>query len=228
MTDVELVDRIPLFSGLSRSQRERLAGISRIRSYSKGQTIFSEGDAATTLYIVIEGRVRIFKLSPEGKEQILHMAEAGEPVGEGALFSGRSFPAYAGANSGCRLLVMPRDALMTAIREDPSVAFSMLSVLSTRLRRFVHLIEGLSLKEVPSRLASYLLFLNERHQGMGRFTLEMSKGHLASFLGAAPETLSRILGRMEAAGIIESQGAHITIVDQSQLKAIAEGENRLP
>ena len=227
-TITKQIEQVGLFAGLSSSQRERLADISLVRSCSRGQALFSEGDRADSLYIVLEGRVKIFKLSLEGKEQILHIVDAGEPFGEVALFSGISLPAYAEAHSDCRLLVVPREALMAVIREDPSVAFSMLSVLSMRLRRFVNLIEGLSLREVPGRLASYLLFLSSRHDGKDDFKLDMSKGHLASFLGTTPETLSRILGRMEAADIIRGRGSRITIVDRSQLTALAEGESKLP
>lgn len=221
------IEQVALFEGLSLPQQDRLVNSSLVRSCVRGKAIFSEGDRADSLYVILEGRAKIFKLSLEGKEQILHLAEAGEPIGEVALFSGISFPAYAEAHSDCRLLIVPREALMNIIRDDPAVAFSMLSVLSMRLRRFVNVIEGLSLREVPGRLASYLLFLSSRQEDGDALKLDMPKGHLASFLGTTPETLSRILGRMEGAGIIESRASQVTIIDRLRLKDLAEGQSKL-
>ncbi|MGZ3593681.1 MAG: Crp/Fnr family transcriptional regulator, partial [Syntrophales bacterium] len=149
---------IPLFEGLSRGQHEALARISVSHSYKKGQTIFSEGDEGVGFYAIISGRVKIFKLSPEGKEQILHMMGVGEIFGEVPVFTGREYPAYAEAHNNSSLLFFPRDLFIELVKKDPSLSLNMLALLSRRLRRFAALIEDLSLKEVPGRLAAYLLY----------------------------------------------------------------------
>jgi len=97
--------------------------------------------------VVIEGRIRVYKLSPEGKEQILHLWGPGEPFGEVALFTGRNFPAYAEAHERSRVFFFPRTAFAELIKANPSLALNMLATLSMRLHRFASLIEDLSLKE---------------------------------------------------------------------------------
>ncbi|MCK9273878.1 MAG: Crp/Fnr family transcriptional regulator [Syntrophales bacterium] len=218
---------IPIFSGLSLEQQKRLSNIALIRSYSKGTSLFSEGEIASGLYVVLEGRVKVYKLSPEGREHILHLAGPGETVGEGALFSGAAFPAYAEAHVKSRILFVGRDSLMHLIKKDPSFAMAMLGVLSVRLRRFVHLIEGFTLREASGRLASYLLFLETKQSGKNFLILDITKGNLANILGTAPETLSRILGKMEDTDLIEVKGAKIVIRDRTSLQAIADGEKKL-
>jgi CRP/FNR family transcriptional regulator len=117
---------------------------------------------------------------------------------------------------------------MDLVRRDPSLALNMLAVLSQRLRRFSGLIENLSLKEVPGRLAAYLLYLQEGKKGGDDLLLEISKNQLASLLGTIPETLSRILARMNREGFIDSTGPRqIRILNRKGLEELASGERRL-
>jgi CRP-like cAMP-binding protein len=228
---VELINHIAtiaLFQDLPREHLQALAMIMTDQAFRKGQLIFLEGDEATGFYVVITGRVKIFKLSTEGKEQILHIFGPGEPIGEVAVFSGKRFPANAESLEDCRLFFFPRDAFITLIQENPPIALHMLAVLSRRLRRFTSLIEDLSLKEVPVRLAAHLLYLSDTQQGAENFTLEISKGQLSSLLGTIPETLSRILTRMTKAGLIKSEGARrIRILNRTRLEELASGETSL-
>jgi CRP/FNR family transcriptional regulator len=170
----------------------------------------------------MSGRVKIFKVSWEGKEQILHIFGPGEPFGEVPVFAGQKFPASAEAMEESRVFFFPRDAFIYRIKKNPGIALNMLAVLSKRLRRFTQLIEELSLKEVPGRLAVYLLYLSESKEGEKHLELDISKGQLASLLGTIPETLSRILGKMTRAGLIESEGPRIKILDPQGLEDLAE------
>ena len=224
---IEHISAIPLFEGLPREQHEDLARIAVDRSYKQGQMIFWEEDEGTGFYVLISGRVKIFKLSPEGKEQILHVISPGEPFGEVSVFAGQRFPAHAEALDPSRILFFPRDAFVELIKKDPSLALNMLAVLSQRLRRFTHMIEDLSLKEVPGRLAAYFLYLSEQSNGSNDLELDIAKGQLASLLGTIPETLSRILAKMVRQGLILSDGRHITIVDRQGLEEVAAAEKRL-
>ncbi|HUH66339.1 MAG TPA: Crp/Fnr family transcriptional regulator [Syntrophales bacterium] len=221
MNPLDRVRTISLFEGLSKSQFETLARIATYRSYKKGQTIFSEGDEGMGFYGIVSGRVKIFKLSPDGKEQILHIMETGEIFGEVPVFMGREYPAYAEAHVNCSLLFFPRISFIELIKKDPSLSLNMLALLSQRLRRFAALIEDLSLKEVPGRLAAYLLYQSNRAVNNDQFRLDISKGQLASILGTIPETLSRILGKMGKQGLIKSEGSRITILDRTTLEMIA-------
>jgi len=219
---------VPLFQGLARKQYEDLAMIVVDQVFKRGQSIFSEEDEATGFYVVISGRVKIFKLSAEGKEQILHIFGPGEPFGEVAVFTGRRFPANAEALEETRVFFFPRKEFIELIRKDPSLALNLLAVLSQRLRRFSALVENLSLKEVPGRLAAYLLYLGEGKKELNDLTLEISKNQLASLLGTIPETLSRILARMTREGFLETSGQRgIRILDRTGLEELASGGRRL-
>ncbi len=223
----EILSDIPLFEGLPRAQLEDLTRIVVNKHFRKGQTVFSEGDKGTGFYVVIDGLVRIFKLSVEGKEQILHIFGPGEPFGEVPVFAGRNFPAHAEAIAESRLFFFPRDAFTALIGENPSLALNMLALLSMRLRQFTVQVEQLSLKEVPGRLAAYLQYLSDEKGGGTSFDLDISKGHLASLLGTIPETLSRIFARMTQQGLIRVDGPRISITDQAGLEALATGEKAL-
>lgn len=217
------IGAIPLFEGLNKRHLEDLAMILVDQVFSKGQTIFSEGDEGNGFYVVISGKVKIYKVSAEGKEQILHIFGPGEPFGEVPVFAGEHFPAHAMALEQSRIFYFPREGFLELIRKTPDLALSMLAVLSRRLRRFTGLIEDLSLKEVPGRLAAYLVYLRDRRQGADRLNLDISKGQLASLLGTIPETLSRILGRMSGCGLIEVEGPRIRILDAEGLEDLAQG-----
>jgi len=229
--NLKLTDQIagiPLFHGLTPKHYDELAMIVIDQVVPRGRMIFSQGDEAMGLHVVVSGRVKIFKLSLEGKEQILHLFGAGEPIGEVAVFAGGKFPAYAEALEETRLFFFPRPAFIDLIRKYPSVALNMLAVLSLRLRKFTSLIEDLSLKEVPGRLAAHLLYLGEGKKGIAEVNLDISKNQLASLLGTIPETLSRILARMTREGYIELSGQRrIRILDRKGLEELASGERRL-
>lgn len=227
---MKLIDQlitVPLFQGLPHSQYEGLAKIVVDQMFQRGDNIFFEGDEAIGFYVVLSGRAKVFKLSAEGKEQILHIFGPGEPIGEVAVFAGKRFPAHAAALEETRVFFFPRAAFIDLIRGDPSLALNMLAVLSQRLRRFTTLVEDLSLKEVPGRLAAYLLYLSEREKGTSDLTLDISKSQLASLLGTIPETLSRILARMTREKLIKSSGRRYQILDRKGLQDLSTGERRL-
>ena len=212
---------IPLFSGLTEEQLNNIAAITLKQHYHKGELIFSEGDDGKGFFIIIEGQIKIFKLSPEGKEKILHIFGAGEPFGEVAVFSGAQFPANAQATAKTHLLFIPRDKMMTLIRENPSVALKMLAVLSQRLRQFTLQIENLTLKEVPGRIATYLIYLTKEQNSAEVVRLYISKGQLASLLGTIPETLSRIFAKMTDQKLIKVDSRTIRICDAAGLRELA-------
>lgn len=221
------LSQIPLFEGLSQDQLQDLSSIAITKTYKRGSTIFLENDPGTGFYVVSEGRVKIFKISGEGKEQILHIFGPGEPFGEAPVFEGKRFPAHAMALEDSQALYFPRTAFVDLVKRNPSLALSMLAVLSRRLRRFAALVEDLSLKEVPSRLAAHLIYLSQNSSVHAELSLDISKNQLAGLLGTIPETLSRILTKMAKKGLIEIHGPNIKIIDHSGLDELAQGSIRL-
>lgn len=211
----------PLFKGLSEQQLDDISRIAIDREYRRGESIFMEGDEADGFYIVADGQVKIFKTSLEGKEQILHIYGPGNPFGEVPVFSGSRFPANALSLVKSRILFLPRAAFVRLIAEHPSLSMNMLGELSMRLRQFTVQIENLSLKEVPSRLASYLTVLAEEQDQSDRVRLTISKGQLASLLGTIPETLSRIFAKMTSQNLIRVEGKKIYLLDIRGLKDLS-------
>lgn len=224
---VDQLAGVPLFGGLAQEYLEKLAMILTDQEIPKGQPIFAEGDEGTGFYVVQGGRVKIFKLSFGGKEQILHVLGPGEPFGEVAVFTGRQFPAHAMALENSRIFFFPRKAFVELLGQEPAMAMNMLAVLSIRLKKFAHMIESLSLKEVPGRLATHLLLLSDQQGGVDKLKLSITKAQLASLLGTIPETLSRILAKMSKEGVVVLDGPMITIADREGLEELAVGAIRI-
>jgi len=216
-----------LFAGLTDEQLTGLASVIVDKPYEKGEVIFVEGTPAKGFYIVAQGRVKIFKSAPDGREAVLHVFGPGEPFGEVAVFQGGTFPAHAMTVEKSRLLFLPRDALVARISSDPTLALNMMAALSGRLRQFAGKIESLTLKETPQRLAAYLITASELKDGADSFSLDIAKGLLAGMLGTARETLSRALGRMAEEGMVAVEGRQITILDRTSLEALAAGVETL-
>ncbi len=223
----EHIAAIPLFEGIPNNHVEELTDIVVDQTFQRGQSIFSEGDEATGFYVVASGKIKIYKNSPEGKEQILHIFGPGEAFGEVPMFAGSRFPANADTLEQTRLFFFPRAGFISLIQREPMLAMNMLAALSRRLRMLAALVDNLSLKEVPGRLATYILHITEMGKGADALELDISKGQLASLLGTIPETLSRILAKMGSQGIISVEGKKIAILDRRQLKDLAES-GKLP
>lgn len=216
-----------LFKGLPEKQVKELSGIVIGNTFKKGQTVFSDGEDANGFYVLCSGRIKIIKLSYEGKEQILHIIGPGEPFGEVPVFAGERFPAYAVALEESEAIFFPRATFTELIKKEPLIAMSMLAILSRRLKQFTQLVESLSLKEVPQRLATYLLYVSEDKGSSDNLELDTSKGQLASILGTIPETLSRILSKMVNQDLIRVQGRTIKLIDKKGLGELASGERVL-
>ena len=223
----QFLAQVPLFAGLTPEQYDDLAMIITDQEFNRGQTIFAEGDEGTGFFVVVAGMIKIYKLSPEGKEQILHIFGPNEPFAEAAVFSGSSYPAHALALEKSRVIFLPRKSFLELLRKSPDLAMNMLAALSMRLKKFAHMIEDLSLKEVPGRLAAHLLFLSNQTEDADQIELQISKNQLASLLGTIPETLSRILAKLSKQGFIASKGSMITILNRDGLEDLAAGEKRL-
>lgn len=174
-----------------------------------------------------KGKIKVFKLSFEGKEQILHIYGPGHTFGEVPVFEGKNFPASSMALEGATILFLPRDAFVDLITDSPALAMNMLADLSRRLRAFTVQIENLSLKEVPARLAAYILTLAKEAKSVDgstpdKVSLPISKAQLANLIGTTPETVSRTFNKMAEAGLIKVETKDILILDLDGLSELSE------
>ncbi len=223
----ELLKQCPLFAGLKEEDLKRIRTIASLRQIGKKEILFGEGEEAKGFYVILSGKVKLYKISPDGKEQILHVVSAPDAFAEAALFLEGSYPAFAEALADSQLLFFPKRDFIHLIERNPQLSINMIVSLSHFLRRFASLIEELSLKEVSSRVAKYLIDLSLKSAKEGKnpreIDLDLSKNQLASKLGTISETLSRTLTKMKAKGIIDVKGNRIRILNQEALRESASG-----
>jgi CRP-like cAMP-binding protein len=227
MDSEAVLKKCPLFWGLTNREVVDLQAISTPRRYPKGTLIFSEGEEAEGFFVLFSGRVKVYKLSPDGKEQILHIISPGETFAEAALFAGSTYPAFAESLTETRVLFFSKEGVLNHIRKNPQISLNMIAGLSQWLRKFVDLVEELSLKDVTARLSKYLIDLStssgRSSAGGIECELNITKSQLASQLGTISETLSRALGKLRDRRIITVEGKKITILQKEALEGIASG-----
>jgi len=216
-----LLRQAGLFAGLDDVYLAELISRSRLRDFEVGQTMFLEGDRASGLFVITQGRVKVFKTSPKGREQILLILGPGEPVGEVAVLSGEAYPASSESIEPVSALYVPRQVFLDLIAREPEVAMRLLAALSARLRSFATLIEDLSLRDVAQRLAAHLLSLAEERADGQMVDLGVSKTQLSAAVGTVPETLSRAFQQLTRCGALETKGRHIRIKSRSVLEKVA-------
>jgi len=211
-----------LFAGLDDKALQQLTSATTLKNVQRNEIIFHEGDAAHFFCIVGEGKVKVFKFSAEGKEQILLIAEPGESFAEAALFAGGKFPASAQALEDSQLVVINRDKFVSLLGSNPDLAVNLIGRLSDLLRQMTKLVEGLSLTDVTTRLMKYLVGCI-KDDSPGPYTIELSekKSILAAQLGTIPETLSRSFARLVKDGVIRIDGPKIEVIDLTRLRKLA-------
>ncbi len=223
----DVLRQCPLFAGLKTEELGKIRAIAVPRQFGKKRILFTDGEEAKGFYVILSGKVKVFKISPEGKEQILHIVTPPDAFAEAALFLGGTYPAFAETLSDCRLLFFPKRDFIHLIEKNPQLSINMIVTLSQYLKRFAVLIEELSLKEVSSRIAKHLLDLSLRSskegKGANEVVLDLSKTQLALKLGTVSETLSRTLGKMKAKGIIDVKKNRILILNRDALEGLASG-----
>lgn len=215
-----IIKKAPVFSALAEPVLVAFLQHCEVRSLAASRQVFRGGQEADRFFVVLEGHVKIYKVNARGDEQILHLYGPGESFGEAAMWAGGKFPAIAETLEDSRLLVVLRSTLRSELARSVDLSMGMLAGLSFKLREFATLIEQLSLKDVPSRVASVLLAEARRAQAH-TFRLRQTKRELASQIGTVPETLSRALNRLKSDGVIQVEGSSITILNHPALEELA-------
>ena len=223
MSSKEILSKYTMFSELDSTEITDLNNIAQIRNIKKKSTLFWEGDEATGFFLLLSGSIRIYKSSTEGKEYTLHIIHPGHIFAEAAIFKGKGYPANCVALEDSVVAFFPKNEFIQLLSTSPQIALKIIGTLSTWLRDFTLMIEELSLKEVPARLASYLLSEYDKSNSKS-FDLSISKTQLATRIGTISETLSRTLRKFRDADIIIVTGKNIKIINLQALKSIADGK----
>src|SRR3954452_6351387 len=213
----------PLFASLNDPELSMVAARSSTKSYAAGELLFSEGEPCRGLYVVISGRIRIFKSSRNGREQVLAIEGAGRSVAELPVFDGGDYPASAVAIEPSEMLLILREDFRALCLETPELSLKLLQVVGSRLRRLVAIIEELSFTTLRGRLISWLL-RRAKNAGKGNakgFTFELGATHqeIASQIGTVRELVSRNMARLQAEGLVQVNGHQIIVPDQAALEA---------
>lgn len=223
MTDLSSVlKQCHLFAGTSDEDRQMLLSITKKREAGRGELLFEEGQKADGFYVVVSGKIKVFKLSPDGRERILHVIQPGSSFADAAIFDDGAFPAFAMCIDLSLLLFFPKDQFLGLLHRHPQLAINMIAGLSRFLRNFATQIEDLTFRDVPARLARFLV--SECDKGSRQVKLAVSKAQLASNLGTTSETLSRTLRKLADEGLIDVQGRTIKLIDLNRLHDLVDAE----
>ena len=214
---------VPLFSEMDISHLREISEISRLEQYKKNQHIFLENDNYRGFFIVLKGSVKVYRISAEGKEYILHLRKPPQPFADVPLFEeGGNYPANAQALEECLLLFIPKEEFIDLIQKNPSIALKMLAGFAKRMRNMTNKMEEISTKEVSSRLARFILEEVEKNNSIKLpepfLRLTISKSTVATYLGTITETLSRTFKKFQDEKIIVVDGKKIFVKNLKKLK----------
>jgi CRP/FNR family transcriptional regulator len=212
-----------LFAPLTDAELAAIGGRAVVKTFGSGELLFSEGEPCNGLHVIVTGRVRIFKSSQTGREQVLAIEGSGASIAELPVFDGGPFPASASTLEPSEIMFLSRKDFRSACLENPELALKVLQVVGKRLRRLVGIIEELSFTTLRQRLISWIL-REAKARGTvaeGRIRLDLGVTHqeIAAQIGTVRELVSRNMARLQAQGLVESTGHEITITDPAALEA---------
>jgi len=226
MTSIEQILReTPSFRRLSAEDRQRVASVARIKTFSKGDTVFAEAEPSDFFYSVASGRVKVVKTLPSGKEVILEVFGAGEPLGAVAVYEGRPFPASAIAMDDTSCILIPRASFFALLEQHPTLVRGILTGLTLRLIELTKRLAELSGGRVEARFARLFLKLAQdvgKPKADGAFVaLPLSRQELADMTGTTIETCIRIMSRWGKDEIVRTEKDGFTVLDVPSLEALA-------
>ncbi len=211
-----------LFTGVPPEDLENIAAVSVVKSLEKNDYLFHEGDPAHGFYVVQRGAVNVHRVTAAGKEQIIHVFRTGESFAEVALATERGYPADARALEPTQVLLVQKDGILALLKRQPELALRMLGSMSSHLRVLVGQLEDLTLKDVETRLANWLVkrCLNPQSEAPIKIELTMTKRVLAAELGTVSETFSRTLAKFREQKLIAVKGKVVIVLSPAKLNAV--------
>jgi CRP/FNR family transcriptional regulator len=224
----DLFRSVPMYRRLAEADRERLAKVSQVRTFGKGETVFSEGDPSAYFYTVASGRVKVFKMTPAGKDIILEIFGAGDPFGAVAAYEGRPFPASAVALEPTTCILARREAFFELLEQHPSLVRGLLLGLTHRLVELTNRLAELTGGRVEPRFARFFLKLADEmgrpareREGAVEIPLVLSRQELADFTGTTIETAIRIMSRWGKDGLVRTEKDGFVVEDRGALEELA-------
>jgi CRP/FNR family transcriptional regulator len=222
---IEAIKRTALFGELEEPELRALASRAVETRLSRGEVLFLAGEEARGLYVIVEGAVRAFRESIEGREQVIHVERAGATIAEVPVFDNGAYPSTVAAEEDSVILFIDKRDVRRLCLERPQIAIAALKVLAGRLRKCAALVEELSLHEVDQRLAR-LLVAEAAARGVRQATavivdLVLTNQQIAARIGSVREVVSRAFARLQQNGLLTLEGRRVTIPDEKALKSYA-------
>jgi len=222
---LDLLSQAPIFKSLRPEDRARVAEVAHVKTYAKGDLLFSEGDPAESFYVVCAGRAKVFKMTPAGKDVILEIFGVGHPLGAVAVYEGRPFPASAMALEDTTCVLIPRQAFFALLQEHPSLVRGLLLGLTRRLMELTNRISELTGGRVEPRVARLFLKMASetgRPERGGIFVATpLSRQEIADLTGTTIETCIRIMSRWGKEDLVRTEKEGFLIVDPKALEAVS-------
>lgn len=219
--DLERLRCVPLFQDLAEELLRSVMSAASVSRVDDGAILFIQGDEADRFYVLLEGWVKLYRVSEDGAQALVTVVAPGETFAEAAMFASERFPVCAEAVGAATVLAISRRRFTASLAADPQIALLMLASLSARLRHLVERIEQLQVKSAPQRLAHFLARLCTQTSGPAIVELPFAKVLVAERLGMRPETLSRALVALRAHGV-RANGNQVTIADIQRLRAFCQ------
>lgn len=222
MTTSEIIAALgdmPAFHRLERKQLEELARLAVVRTFAANAVFFSEERSAKGLHVLLYGKVKLFRVAEDGKEQTIFIFRPGEPFCLCSVFSDGTLPASMAALEESLVLYISPDDFSRLSKEDPTIVINLMRIMARRLKEAMDMIDALSLKQLPSRLAAY--FVTSAREG--RTHLDVTHRELSKIVGATPEAVSRALKRMAEHDVLRIEGREVDILSPDMLQHIADG-----
>ena len=217
---LEFLRQIPYFKGLPEAELERIRPLVRERSFGRGDMVILEGEPCEAIYFVKAGRVKVYKTSPEGREQVLRIMKAGDTFNEVPVFDGGPNPASVEGLDSVELYVLSATDLQRLMQQNPLVSRNVIRILANRLRHLVELVEDLSFRHVTGRVAKILLQHVREPAGVDGGE-RLTQQQMATMAGTAREMVGRALKGLEQAGAIKMEKGRIVILDAEALEKLA-------
>ena len=215
----ELLKNVPLFNALEPVHLEFIASSCEVLKFERGASIFCRGDPIHYFYYLLTGSVKLYAMSRDGAEKVIHIAKPGETFGEAALFLDAPAPVGTEAIQESMVLALPKTTLYKLIEQNSRIAYLMLAGMSMRMHRLIQEIKGVALQSTSERIIAYLLQLCSEQHDTQKIKLPAKKSTIASLLNLTPETLSRTQTKLENQGLIEVNATEIHIPDSERLRA---------
>ena len=211
-----------LFTGLPQADLQQIAAVTVLKSLEKDEYLFHEGDPAIGFYVVQRGAVNVHRVNAAGKEQVIHVFRAGDSFAEVALASATGYPADARAIEPTQVLLVQKAGILALLKRQPELALRMLGSMSSHLRVLVGQLEDLTLKDVETRLANWLVKRcpDPKSEKPVSIELKMTKRMLAEELSTVSETFSRTLGKFREQKLVSVKGKTITVLSPAKLHAL--------